>query len=1528
METKAPPSEAVVAMDRFVSASSAQDAISSLESLVGAFRTANNDNDNNKSNNNSNNNSDSKNDRIVWEPDWIFDHEDIAEHLVWLLRHGTLKANEIPCEEGVHLVCQLYQYLGKSSKALKKPSPGVLLESLLDLLDDDNSSSSNNNNSNSEQQQKHPIYVRVLGLKVLEDISKRHKSIALNQWLQAPNGLHRIADLLAIDVEISPMEEAIRNQALIVAKTLAREAPMAKVFLFAEVECKLLDLCWKEGGLTKGSSIVIDALELIQELLKHADESLQDLVWQRPNVAPRLVQLLDLRGGEEFLHPIKLRKLNGNDNDDDDDDLDSLLASGDTVSKPKQEENSQDVRAPIVPRLLPSEEKVVKLVLEILRLLLEADSVRETVWKQHAGLCTIVWELALVSNPSNPPVCALPTPSLQKDALSLIADKINDPIIMDRLSGLDRLLYLVCTGGGISDQFDDKLGISQSALAVLRHTISGDRVHDILMRTLAPPPTEDENAPPPGPTVVQKLWNTVQENLSSETSEERTLFLSGALGGIGLMLCDEQSREIMSKLAPISLDQLLESLSSESEDFVQCSILRLLCEWTYECPLIAHNLLSSTASINLAGMAAAPSNYQSLTHLLLGLAMEYLTKEEECGGWTRNGILKIIIKIGISKYTVSLEGLKTTLNQKMPWVVSGMEYKNWKKFCSQAVLTIRKRVVKELAAGTGEGDDDSDDNENSDFVEGSGSNEASSRTPSNQGIKPLQKLVSQQAKEMEEMRLSLEAAETKMATQEGLLSTWKRRLESTPTELDDMLNEFTSKNAKLEEKVTSLGLEYERQKSEKDREIEQSQERLSKSQEEANRFQSQEQEVRDDLERTEQEMKALSQAYNSLEGEFQRHQTSTQENQKQLKGEAEAGSTEVATLRAEHIRLKNDARKADEWMQMAVEKMNEMGTATVELQKQVSMLNNQLEESRAVNEKISLDDQNRAQQQQIMERELDNERALRLAAEERLPQFENLRLELEREQQISERLRQRIAETEQELSKYADIDSRMENEQSRCVELEKRILNAELETTITATYLEDEKTARLELEKQLEATNSSRDQHSVQSEAAESEEYLKQMRADHDKIVASKNAEINALKRSLETNSEVTESNEGLVDSTEDILVVNNGNSDSMVDHIRQSSQEEIYRLESTIRELKDRLDSGLGSYKVEDIREREEEIEELRTANEAAQEWMEKAVEHNQRNSVEIKKLSDEKTTLKLQLEEERKKLSSEEIMYPPSIENEKAEKQRELDFTNDKIVKLEEELGDLKREKEANQGLLDELGIAMDDVAVMQEQLSEYRTTISELETQLSGNVLSDENDNLKSSNEDLQKRLNEFEDWSQVAQTKIADIMTAKDEAERQLEKVTEEARALRKKIDTLQQNHAESESESEGKRNVVDTLNENISQLESTNETLLSERNDQQHQFMELQSKHNDLRTIVDELEENISQLEFTNNSLLSERNDQQRQCTELQCQHDGLRTIVDKLEEDILQLESTNNSLSNEKTTNNANTRNFSLSTMI
>jgi hypothetical protein len=731
------PANAVLLMDRFVSASSAQDAIESLEGMIDGF----------------------KSEEEPWEEDWILNNLDMLDHLTYLLQHGTLKNGDLPCgDEGINLVCQLYQIsLAKHTDSLQQPAPGQLLEALLDVMD------------NSERQ----IYTRVLALKVLGQLSKKHASIASAQWIQAPNGLYRLADMLWLGVD-NPVEEVVRNQALAVAHILAREAPISKVFLFAEVECKLLDLCWQQGGLTKGNPIVADALGLIQEMLKHADGSLQDLVWQRPSVASRLAQLMDLRGADEFLHPeyYKNKKTQVNKSasttkeQDHDDDLDSLLQSG--GSKKKQTSADQKEAAAeediYIPHLSEAEENVVENVIQILHLLLESEPLRPEVWKQHAGMCSLVWELALV-NPANPAFCAMPSALLQQKALELIALKFTDLETMDRHAGLDRLLFLVCTGGGNAQNYQEKMGTSQAALAVLRNILDGDRIHELLLHTLAPPPQEEGDSP--GLTVVEKLWNTVVENLSTSDSTDdpktRSIFLSGALGGLSLMLYDEQSREMMSRVVPeaANADVMLEALQTETDSVVRWTLLRFLCEWIMDTPLMVQKLLSSTASAHLAPMSGSwDKDYVPLVHLLLGLAMEYLRgDEQECGGWTRAGILQVIQKVGISKFTSSLEGLKKAQNGDLPCFASNLEYAHWSKWYNQAVWVVRKRVVEELAGENLGGDSDGED------AEGAASTPAAT--------KPLHKMIAQQSKEMEALRQELEQAKIKMTSQEHQLDTWK-----------------------------------------------------------------------------------------------------------------------------------------------------------------------------------------------------------------------------------------------------------------------------------------------------------------------------------------------------------------------------------------------------------------------------------------------------------------------------------------------------------------------------------------------------------------------------------------------------------------------------------------------------------------------------------------------------------------------------------------------------------------------------------
>jgi hypothetical protein len=83
---------------------------------------------------------------------------------------------------------------------------------------------------------------------------------------------------------------------------------------------------------------------------------------------------------------------------------------------------------------------------------------------------------------------------------------------------------------------------------------------------------------------------------------------------------------------------------------------------------------------------------------------------------------------------------------------------------------------------------------------------APSTTSSSSGkhTKPLQRLIAQQTNKMEDLQLALEQAQTKVTLQDHQLVTWKGWMESMPTQLDTMLNEFTAKTATSEETIQTM----------------------------------------------------------------------------------------------------------------------------------------------------------------------------------------------------------------------------------------------------------------------------------------------------------------------------------------------------------------------------------------------------------------------------------------------------------------------------------------------------------------------------------------------------------------------------------------------------------------------------------------------------------------------------------------------------------------------------------------------------
>jgi hypothetical protein len=89
-----------------------------------------------------------------------------------------------------------------------------------------------------------------LAVQALQKLCQQHPKQAQNQLLQAPNGLHRLGDLLQ-----TGQDEQVRNEALLLAGYLAKWPAIAKVWMFSEVGDVVIQLAVEEGGLEQHGGV-------------------------------------------------------------------------------------------------------------------------------------------------------------------------------------------------------------------------------------------------------------------------------------------------------------------------------------------------------------------------------------------------------------------------------------------------------------------------------------------------------------------------------------------------------------------------------------------------------------------------------------------------------------------------------------------------------------------------------------------------------------------------------------------------------------------------------------------------------------------------------------------------------------------------------------------------------------------------------------------------------------------------------------------------------------------------------------------------------------------------------------------------------------------------------------------------------------------------------------------------------------------------------------------------------------------------
>jgi len=1473
--------DAALLVDRFVSASSATDAHNSLQALLEGLKSREEDK------------------RIP--PEFIWQDHALLEALLQVLTTGSYK--DVPLEEGPSLVCRIYQQLWKQDGAslilLKEPSPGRLMQSLLDVVSDTQSMD----------------YTRVVGLQVLNDVCTKAPSLAQSQLLEIPNGLHRLADIF------KEQNDQVRNELLGgVSQKIAKWPSCAKIWVFSEVCDVLLDIAMQEGGLTRGNVLVADCLVLVESLV---DPTLADLIWQSPGVAPKLAALLDLREGTEFINPPKPQVSQS-------DDLDDILATGDKKKNTEQ----------VLPKLTFNEEDIVIKVLNILGVLLENPASRLAVWKQNPPLCNLVWALALVSPPlhGKPPPCAFPSSRLQQLALETTALYLSNYDFMKASYGEDCLMVLICTGGTLTTKWDEKLGLSQAALHVLRQTLSKETAREILTHTLAPPMTSEDDMPPTA-TVVQKLLNTVFENmLTKENLERRRITLLGALGALTVFFNSPTDREVMLGITSSAnlVDTLLQCLEQDEDEVIRLALLRFACEWVVEAPTVVQAFLASTQSVVLSVLLGTQSSVGTMVGYLLGLFMEYMGNDEDKhGGWTKQSIMELLSKRGISGYTTDLEKLKSA---DLPWKACGLEWQRFMKWYSTEVLAIRRCVVHELTSGSeAEGDDEEDE---------LGSSHASTKS--------LNRLLSQQSKELEELRVSLSEAKATIESQESQLTVWRRRVESTPTQLDDMLTEYTNKNAEMEKEVSSLKKAMQEKEESVQAQLQERDDQLVQLQATVQEWEARDLESRQERDDLRGELQGLTSAYATLEQEYNRREgpsmqgaaasaptgeTSDARPGQQPEGEVshqeQSSSPELATLRAENARLRSDAQAADDWMAMAVQRMNDIGGQNQALQQQVATLQGQLQQATLTGGIVA------PVVTGISQEQLDEERQRREQLEQRLAEAGTVSARLESEIGT---LRQQLEESSEQAvdsGLVEDLKRRLAEEETRRQDLESQLQSSQTDTRAAMDSLGDSKSEKERLgrivanmEDELQDARSEiatlREERDRYERGAEQSATMAAAVVEKDTLLASKDSELESMRSLVASKDEelgglreqLTESresaasdldgrNQELVSLRESVQTLSEELEKMRVelDDTTSREREEIQNRDERIRELESSQNQqqsrdvsssdAAGFFGSGGADNRDEEIKSLREANTAAQDWMAKAVEHHQMLSDQVAALTEDKAALAEQIKVLEQSCSVASQTKPDAsretidkLERDLSERTTEVTDLGARIIKLESEVriketemagvqekiarcellqtevnsleGERDAELEKTRTLEEKVAQVVAEKESFVAELDSLRQELNEKEA-LVASTTDASSDEIESLKELLRVRETEIDSLREELET-AKDVFADADQLRITLQNARDESSRLRMDLDDTRSKLASMKDKTascEQLQAELQAMREMTSQLEvdrDANETDIADLERLRNEITSSAREIDSLTQERDSLKENVSQLE--------------------------------------------------------------------
>lgn len=744
-------------------------------------------------------------------------------------------------------------------------------------------------------------YARILALRLLEKTFNLAPTKTQETILSAPDGFHRLISLLNSD---ETTEESIRNEAIILLGALAQNSSvMRKLLLFSEGYERILAIAIS-GTVEK--AVILDCISTCKNLLvEDGSNGSCEMFLNSPEqrVLGGCIALLDLRYSKAMNNP----KI-GIPTYDETDDLDDLLSS----SKDKKSESY------LVPVMTNDEEDICNAVLDLFQFAIEIGNQNPTSNVVKSKLLQFIpfmgafVSLSLYSpsqETSLPYLASAPTLSVQCHALDLLGEIFEgqkDVHIQSVsplweyykgdavLSPLDRLLRLSSSCLYPKSEKPVKQIISSHARCTLRKTLRSEDACQLILHGLAPPPPDEGSLNSQVPIVKEIVEHLL---VSTDIQSQEAIFLT-----LETLLTQGQdtAKEIMIKFPlengkGVLLEYMLTSLDVSKFDdntviLDQDLLLSLLCTWSFAAPPSTMNSIFQLPQTLLIPTIFIEKN-NSYAGILLGLWLHHLSeledREADIYGWSTKSILNLIQSYGLSKYTTLLDKFLLQINDEAyrREESSSSERSQWQSQFRSMVSCIRGSLV---------------------------SSTTNSAEPSDKEAE-LYKLLQQSQSELSRVSESYQSSQDLIKKQSTEIKNLKLKFQPA-TSVDEALVEQVDKNAKADLYIEEL-----------EKKLESKTNHLGSLEKEFSNMKQDIENSKIEKHTLEEELVGLSSAYSQLEQEYSKviatNASSNNEN-----------SSEIQRLQAQ-------IKASDEWMTMAVDRMNSMAAENAMLQQKGEIQN-------------------------------------------------------------------------------------------------------------------------------------------------------------------------------------------------------------------------------------------------------------------------------------------------------------------------------------------------------------------------------------------------------------------------------------------------------------------------------------------------------------------------------------------------------------------------------------------------------------